>query len=943
MRGVPILRTWGLTMPTHVLAERSEGAVRSLRSQGCTAWPEADAQDRLDGGEGLSESWTCDSTSDSRAVLVHGCAGTEAAGCCRVMTWLGSVVLTPKGLGAKRFEWLLIVDDDIFIRPDLQCVLRPLDPSEPLFLPAKHVHNASLTEACLSGASTRLSDCNRMSLCATRQPVHRRPTQLPLAAGYGILSVGFARRLGRGWASQRLKAQCVATQWNNDLALSFASWALSVPLVPALDWTHRPVVAWAGGQHRLWSAGSVINHKTDTEYDYVELLDACAFGADVHQPVMADLRPFINERVAQSQYPAIVARARATGEAIPDVADTSGALWRCAWVKDGAIEHRAGRRNDRLDRRTDGRMALSKRRANPFPVPSPVRESAAAAGSPQTSFRVIGSRTDAAWELKLEKHFDPACVDAHGVDLPCDPPLSPSDLSSMRIHGSCVRLGADARRVCAKHPHCVGLMFSTDGRVATLKFRHLWMDSTAAKARGWHVPSSVVASTSPSIGSVPPLPASDDKTETRLKDCIDTTAALAGHAAKSHRCDAEKSRRWVALQCSTFVTNGRYGGSAMHTPPSTCTPTWPRPLGQACLASQELPAVHPRGSKASRSSSPSTPAAVAGCLVVLLRGHAFRLGGQFTQGADTSLAMVTSQARVLQTVRDQVLVPSERTSPPWRLPLILIDAVRPAPLDGTWRKMCAEAFAGWQTVIRPLGNRSGMLYHARGGSQRLSPHHGRTSQAASLRMALQWVTETLQRIEHERRVSSESRGGSGGSRGGCWDAMLVLRTDIAFKATLPIPPPWSDHAAAFHVPHPAPSCGGLTQTPNGNKRVGDSFFYVPRDLHERLAYAMEAKDELYLKAIALHDLADWLPTDRLRYWMRGEYESNTAIAANPLFFQTGRDAATKRSRPCAARPDSVLWAENGSAVWALETTAEGQEGPALVGSFPYVGLGVAPG
>ena len=87
--------------------------------------------------------------------------------------------------------------------------------------------------------------------------------------------------------------------------------------------------------------------------------------------------------------------------------------------------------------------------------------------------------------------------------------------------------------------------------------------------------------------------------------------------------------------------------------------------------------------------------------------------------------------------------------------------------------------------------------------------------------------------------------------------MLVVRADVAFKMPLPLPQPWSKHAGSVLLPHPAPPCARLTQTPNAHRRVGDTFFYVPRDLYGRLRYAFTIKDEFDIKSIALHDLADF--------------------------------------------------------------------------------------
>ena len=180
--------------------------------------------------------------------------------------------------------------------------------------------------------------------------------------------------------------------------------------------------------------------------------------------------------------------------------------------------------------------------------------------------------------------------------------------------------------------------------------------------------------------------------------------------------------------------------------------------------------------------------------------------------------------------------------------------------------------------------------------------------------------------------------------GACTDAALVLRADVAFKMDLPLPAPATAAAAAVLLPHPAPPCARLTATPNGHRRVGDTFFYLPADLYARLAYALRVKDALSIKPIALHDLGDFLPHRRLRFWLAGEYESNTAVAPNPLFFQTGRDGATEQSKPCAVRPVSVPWAPDGKAVWAaaLESArVNAQEARGLLGSYEYTAHGAA--
>ena len=1167
--------------------EEGKGTSRSLKGGGGGGVGEGggDGEGREDGadgelGLGVTESWRCDDDYSStkkdedeheasvpskrahavhgqrrvgsRAVLVRGCGGSESAGCCRVTRWLGSVVLSKAALShvGKRahlrshrpFDWLLIVDDDVFVRPDIACVLGGLNASERLFLPAKHAHDAAWdcdrgggAGGSGFGAARQLLDCNRVSLCGEVGPLHLRSTLLSLPAGFGALSWGFARLLANGWASHRLRKQCSAHGWYYDLALSFASWALGIDLVPALDWTRKSASVWSGGQHWLWSARSVINHKADTEYDFDELLHTCAFDTEAMPPDRSQLHPLLNERVRQTQYARIVGAAVRRGDVIAPVEDASakGALWRCEWL--------AGRRHVPLHvpplspRRIPPRgraaaasgtgptgpgrvsslahVVVTHRHPHTTIIKQPPRLGPMLSGKPHgTSTQAPGKNDEpinasfsattsssssfdeaaAPWEVQLRRSHGRACVEAHGVDLPCEyhhinaPPGQGGGgrARGAAEHGSCTLRATEAKAACERHPLCVGLMYSTDGRLATLKFRHAWMESQPAEARGWHAvgahepaheaelsPSSTLessgggleneedlpelelqrrrrrsprshmsssATSAPPPPPPPPLPSPPNG----LRECIETTAAIARHARRTRDCHVAATTVWMGLKCERFVSNGRYGGSAMHRPPR-CTPAAPLP----CTRADDLKRMRGTGHGGSRRDG--------GCLVVLLRGHAFRLGGQFTESTTESAAMVASQERTLRTIREHVLQPlatatkesqarppgrpstsRSRTPTPrradgtdaddglrrqsggsgaWRVPVILVDATHSSRLEARWRAMCEAVFEGWQVTVRPLGNRSAMLFSARGGSHRRRRHHGRTSQAASLRSSWIWATRLLLtgggggsetgagggvdqgRLEGEAEQRGGFGGGGGGGGGGfggggggfggggggggsgggvptegalsgraavssawaasppsaaevvgdadgiarvrgrvCWDAMLVLRVDIAFKQTLPLPLPWTAAASAFHVPHPAPSCGGLSATPGGLKRVGDSFFYVPRDLHERTGYAFEAKDELYLKAIALHDLADWLPADRMRSWMTGRYESNTAIASNPLFFQTGRDAAKETATtPCAPRPDSIRWGADGLAVWKAQMATRGGGGK-LVGSFEFL-------
>ena len=459
------------------------------------------------------------------------------------------------------------------------------------------------------------------------------------------------------------------------------------------------------------------------------------------------------------------------------------------------------------------------------------------------------------WVLALQKGFSLACVEAHGVDFPCH--------RSQSMHGNCIStaLGGVARahEYCSNTEACAGLMLNAAGDVATIKYKHSWLDAADAASHGWHVASGASSSHNNTRG---------------LNKCKRLVAALEAHARTNNKCDSRRAESWWSLGCEQYVTNGRYGGSAMH-------------YTAAAAASSTT-----------RDAPPS--------LLVLLRGHAFRLGGQFTTGMTESNAAVQSQEMVLHNIRERVL--GNKTD--WRISSIFVDAVHPSKLGSAWKAMCERVLNTVAPVIVRTTNQT-------------RQHNKRSSQAASLRGALSWVADTAAYYTVDPY----------------WQAMLILRADVAFKLHLPLPAPFSAEAFAVHVPHAVPSCGGLTATPGQRRRVGDTFLFVPRELNDRLRYALEAKDEANIKALALHDLADWLPTKRLRFWLEGEYESNTAVASNPLYFQTGRDAATPASRKCSQRPISVSWGKDGKAVWAAErkSAEEGERAgnSRLVGSFRY--------
>ena len=867
-RGIPILRTWGRTMPTHVLAEQSAAATSALQAAGCTMWsPEPGIK---------HEQWSCQQVQwgvldaaaagtastgerqqhtlqESRALLLSGCAGTEMAGCCRVIRWLEMVL--PDAGAPLSFDWLLLVDDDVYVRPDIACVLTQLPHERPLFLPAKHAHNTSTTMRCEERHELGLRDCHRVSICGERGPVHMRTTQLSLPAGYGALSAGFARLLATpGWLT-RLRFQCTASSWFYDLTLAFAAWAFHVDLSPALDWTWRDTNSWLGGQRWLWTAGSVINHKVDGEYDFVHLLHTCADGEGVHPPNASALAPFVQSRVQQAEYLPLVEAAAAKGMATVPLRASSGQLWSCDWAGGWG-----------LTRDASGaivKAGVKQPNENRGPVPSMLEATQAVPALVEqldnTSTRPLLASDK--WAIVLQPGDIPLCVKAYGVDRPCNTSSSWQSKDACRI-----RNAAEARAYCAADPMCAGLMFSNKRDVATLKWRHSWMDPHDAVSRGW------ISAPSGSLGGTLAT------AQARLLECQELSARLGRESLTNGKCPRGVARAWHDRGCEEFTTNGVYGGSAMHVPREVCMPTTPLRNASGCAPLR------------------------AGCLMVVLRGHAFRLGGQFTVRTTNSTGMIRSQLRVLSNIRANVLEPAMHIAK-WSIPSILVDAVYAKSLAATWRDMCTQAFSGFRVAVRPLAGKG------RPGS--------RLSQAASMSSTWQWALVTAAQWES------------------CWDAVLVLRVDVAFKMPLPLPAPWSPPASFVHLPHPAPPCGGLTATPNGHRRVGDTFFYVPRDLYGRLQYAFAVKDELDIKSIALHDLSDWLPLERLRFWMRDEYQSNTAIAPNPLFFQTGRDGATSKSQTCAVKPISVPWAADGEAVWAEALQSARAQAHRLLGSYPY--------
>ena len=951
-RGVPILRTWGRTMPTHVLVELGAPARSALRTAGCRRLPSvpSDVHERwschevsnedgygtsssdphgaaADGALGATDAGSASSSSavlsSSSAVLIRGCAGTEMAGCCRVTRWLMTVLPSAAAVKASTgaaarlgFDWLLLVDDDVYVRPDVACVLRHLDHSKPLFVPAKHAHSVNTTRQCESETQrTQLRDCHQVSICGELGPVHTRTTRLSLPAGYGALSAGFADLLSiTGWL-ERLRLQCAASSWFYDLTLAFAAWALHVELSPLLDWTWYGTSGWLGGQKWMWSAGSVIYHKVDGGYDHPHLLHECADADGSRAPDPAALAPFINVTIPQVQYTPMLHAAASQGMATVAIDAPSGELWSCRWaggsgvrrdetgkiisqpgparlppsavaaasstadsfaararraenpllrrgVSQADARRRAGRRGDGRGggraERSGGRRELTDDLRHPSHTGGGGAQAQAACA--QCAGHHPSLREDQ-WEMTLQAGDIPVCVKPYGVDMPCNtstswqPPL-PTDACRIRdTH--------EAREYCRADMGCAGLVFSRDRNVATLKWRHNWMVAHEATARGWHVPSALATATGSALAT---------STATGLATCQQLSDRLQHEVRATGRCPKRVATLWHENECEEYATNSLYGGSAMHEPTAVCaSPTAPTTMDSACTAA--------RGRRS-------------GCLLVVVRGHAFRLGGQFTTQSANSSGIIESQQRVLRVVHTAVLEPAQ-TASGWNISAVLVDAVHPRALATTWRSMCHAAFSVFRTAVRAQPKQL-----------------GRQSQSASIRSTWAWASARAE------------------AWGLCWDAVLFLRADVAFKMVLPLPLPYSPLASAVYLPHPAPPCAGLTATPNGHRRVGDTFFYIPRDLAARLQYAGPCTPSPYTPTPCSPPIHPVLPTDRMPNMAGTPSKSRTRSVSSPLrsttsptfcrarVSATGCAASTSRIPPSPPTRSSFRLAETARALQA---------------------------
>lgn len=229
-RGIWILSTYALRLPTFVIANDAPSSRTTLRAHACVA------------GDGRKHAWyRCPWTNTSVVVLIPRCGSLEKHGCCRVFRFLQT--------WSPPQEWVAFVDDDVYVP---SCLSKQLPiVATPLFAPSKHV-----------GAQGGW----RWSLCGDPG---RPTTEIALPAGYGLANRPFVAVLRRD--ARRMIEQCNATPaYNFDVALSFASWRGEIDLTPALDWTD-PRVNWMGGQPRLWRTTSWIYHKVRYRSDFFGL------------------------------------------------------------------------------------------------------------------------------------------------------------------------------------------------------------------------------------------------------------------------------------------------------------------------------------------------------------------------------------------------------------------------------------------------------------------------------------------------------------------------------------------------------------------------------------------------------------------------------------------------------------------------------------------------
>ena len=283
------------------------------------------------------------------------------------------------------------------------------------------------------------------------------------------------------------------------------------------------------------------------------------------------------------------------------------------------------------------------------------------------------------WQMALGQPPDGGrlCIKALGVDRPC------TQRTVRQMFGSChVRKSssADARAMCNADVACVGLIYNRERTVVTLKYRIKWMDPIEGAARGWHTAAREVL--------LPPL-------STLLAECQNLSIMLDRHMSRSQAgywrtsgwqaCEQSLAFSWHARSCQEFVSNAFYGGSATHHPTEQCAPTWPWPANHRLQC---------------------PPPTRRGCLLVLLRGHAFRRGGQLTTSMNESRLSVASQWRLLGNLRDFVLSPAVAAN--WSVTSVLVDAAHPAALN-------AASSSGVQTLETAGLGRALPAPHARFG------------------------------------------------------------------------------------------------------------------------------------------------------------------------------------------------------------------------------------
>lgn len=289
----------------------------------------------------------------------------------------------------------------------------------------------------------------------------------------------------------------------------------------------------------------------------------------------------------------------------------------------------------------------------------------------------------------------------------------------------------------------------------------------------------------------------------------------------------------------------------------------------------------------------ATPGASLPTLLLLLRGSAFRAGGQASTRHVYDTSAMQNTLSVLHAMRSHALEPA---STRW-----VVASFVDVPVDG-WP---IALTAWWQRRLRHvLGN------HTR---FRERPPVAAPHQVGSILQSVRWVTATHATV---------------------WDDMLILRPDALLLRPLPLPCDRDAVIVAFEtrgLPHKCPyaspaaraqpldvghACGARApDTPVGvNVPMADTIFWLPQPMHvtfvraleDRLAHppvppeAMDALQHL-LHFNALHDLCAVLP---VRALVPGQYDTNTQKDYNPLYEMIGRPACGPDFR-CLAPHDTA--------------------------------------